>query len=237
MKRLHYKTPTSPKLPYTAFHNHDGECPLPSKMLYPNLDPWVQVTAIDPAIKNCAIRVERRTLKNNAIITETLFQGKFDFTLGDNLNYYSNVINYIYPYMEYFNTSHYILIESQMVINYELVRMSQHLITFLTIFTKNQGLKPLIIEIDSRIKSRLFKAPKMNRVELKKWAIENALKILTERNDTETLNLILRATKKDDHADTICYTEAWWKILLGSEIYNAPLSAEKLLFYNLNITI
>jgi len=233
MKRLHYKTPTSPKLPYTIFHNHEGETPLPSKVLYPEFDPWVQITAIDPAIKNCAIRVERRTLKNNTIITETLFQGKFDFTIGDNLNYYSNAINFISPYLQYFITSQYILIESQMVINYELVRLSQHLITYLTLYTRDQGLKPLIIEIDSRIKSRLFQAPKMNRVELKKWAVENAIKILTERNDVETLNLLLKATKKDDHGDTICYTEAWWKILSGTEIYNAPVSAEKLLFYNI----
>lgn len=229
-----FKVPTSPKLPYTVFHMHEGEAPLSSKVVFPQFDPWVQVTAIDPALKNCAIRVERRTYKDGVLIVDTLFQGKFNFTNFDNLNYYANSISCILPLLEYFTTSQYILIESQMIINYELVRMSQHLISFIMIYTKNQGLKPLIIEIDSRIKSRLFQAPRMTKVELKKWAIENAVKILTQRQDTETLNFLLAATKKDDHADTICYTEAWWKILLGTEIYNAPISAQNLLFSNIN---
>jgi hypothetical protein len=230
MRRFNRKNPTSPKLPYNIYHNHTGECPLNSKIEYPNYDPWVQVTAIDPAIKNCAIRVERRTYKDGFLIVETLLQIKFDFSVyNDNTNYYTNSLNLLMPYLEYFITSQYILIETQMVINYDLVRLSQHLITFLTIFTTNKGLKPLIIEIDSRLKSRLFNAPKMNRLELKKWAVENAIKILSERNDIETINFIMASAKKDDHGDTVCYTEAWWKILSCEEIYNAPISAAKLL--------
>ncbi len=231
--RYNKKAPTSAKAPYLIFNPHDSNAPLSSKILYPNVEPWVQITAIDPGIKNCAIHVIRRTKSE----IKTLMLNKFNFTIssheestiGLDTMYYSRVIEYFSQYMNYFTTSQYIIIESQLPINYDMVRLCQHIITFLMLYTKNQGLKPLIVEIDPKFKSKLFGAPShLVYADLKKWAWENAVRILQSRNDNETANMILNSTKKDDYGDVICYTEAWW-IVLSQGIYPIPLMAEQLL--------
>lgn len=231
--RYNKNAPTSAKAPYLIFNPHEGEAPLNSKKLYPTYEPWVQITAIDPGIKNCAIHVIRRTKSE----TKTLMLNKFNFTIsshdestiGLDTMYYTRVIEYFGQYINYFTTSQYIIIESQLPINYDMVRLCQHIITFLLLYVKNQGLKPLIVEIDPKFKSKLFGAPpKMTYAELKKWAWENAVKILNARGDSQTAKVITDSGKKDDYGDVICYTEAWW-LVLSQGIYSIPMMADQLL--------
>lgn len=231
--RFNRKAPTSAKAPYLIFNPHDSNCPLNSKDLYPNDEAWIQIAAIDPGIKNCALHVIRRT--NSGV--KTLVLNKFDFTISSHVEpedgidtmYYMRVIEYLSKYINYFITSQYIIIESQLPINYDMVRLCQHIITFLSLYVKNQGLKPLIIEIDPKFKSKLLGAPThMTYAELKKWAWENAVNILKKYNDNDTVNMILNTTKKDDYGDVICYTEAWW-IVLNQGLYSIPMMASELL--------
>lgn len=231
--KFNKKAPTSAKAPFLIFNPHDSNAPLNSTKLYPSSEEWIQITAIDPGIKNCGIHVVRRTKSE----TKTLVLNKINFTIssheeqtiGIDTMYYIRVIEYLGQYINYFTTSQYIIIESQLPINYDMVRLCQHIITFLLLYTKNQGLKPLIVEIDPKFKSKLFGAPThLTYAELKKWAWENAVKILKSRNDIETSNIITNATKKDDYGDVVCYTEAWW-LVLNQGIYPVPLVSEELL--------
>jgi len=235
--RFNKSAPTAAKSPYVIFNPHSTDTAISSLNVCNTSSPWIQIAAIDPGIKNCCIRVERRTFDNDIMKVETLLQIKMDFTvkntsdtdIGLDTIYYTHTIDLLEKYIQYFITSQYIIIESQLPINYDMVRMSQHIISFLMIYTKDKGLKPLIIEIDPRFKSRIFGAPlKMTKPELKKWAWEYAVKILKDRNDNETANMILSSTKKDDHGDVICYTEAWW-IILTNGLFSPPISANKLL--------
>lgn len=234
--RFNKKSHTNVKPPYMIFNPHTLDAVASSLTICPDIDPWIQITAIDPGIKNCAIRTERRTYKDGKLHVQTLIQSKIDFTYTedeDNTNdtfYYTQVLDHLSQFIPYFQTSHYILIESQLPINYDLVRMSQHLITYIMLYIKDQGLRPLIIEIDPKFKSRLFNAPpKMTKDELKKWAWENALKILKEHGDNDTVKVILEAKKKDDHGDVVCYTEGWWSVLTNG-MYNPPVNATELFF-------
>lgn len=233
LARFNKKAPTSAKPPYIIFNPHTTDSVCSSLDICPNESPWVQITAIDPGIKNCAIRTERRTNDNNKLIVTTLVQSKIDFTYSDDdvsndTFYYSQVLIHLEQFIPYFQTSQYIIIESQLPINYDLVRMSQHLITYIMMNIKDKGLKPLIIEIDPKFKSRLFGAPvNMTKDQLKKWAWENAIKILEKRGDTTTADLILNCKKKDDHGDVVCYTEAWWHVITTG-LYTPPVSANEL---------
>ncbi len=81
---------------------------------------------------------------------------------------------------------------------------------------KDKGFRPLIVEIDAHLKSRMLDAPKkMTKPQLKKWAPAKAIEILTARGDHATAKLIATAGKADDHGDAVCYDEVWWRILAG----------------------
>lgn len=235
LSRFNKSQPTCATCPYIIFNSHTLPPGISSMSLYGI--PWIQITAIDPGIRNCGIRVERRTFTGNIMKIDTLLQIRVDFTvdqtedtnIGRDTIYYNHVIKVLEQYKQYFITSQYIIIESQLPINYDLVRISQHLITSMMILTRDQGLRPLIIELDPRFKSRLFGAPqKMTKPQLKKWAWETAVKILQNRGDNETANMILSCSKKDDHGDVICYTEAWWNILVNG-FYKPPITINELI--------
>jgi hypothetical protein len=235
-------TPTSGKPPYIVFNPHsEGE--QVANVLPTNEEGkrWVQIAAIDPGIKNCAIRIERRTytitgeggptpevfrLVPDTI--ETIVQTKFDFLTppfesskkaieavpgSADTGYYRYSTEYLSTLVPHFSACQYILIESQMPINTEMVRMSQHLITFISLSVRDVGVRPLIIEIDPKLKSSIFKAPKMEKAALKKWAGNKAIEILKENGDVDTATFIEAAGKKDDHGDVVCYTSVWFKIL------------------------
>ena len=108
----------------------------------------------------------------------------------------------------------YILIESQLPINYDMVRMSTHIISFLMMNLENKGCKPMICEVDAYFKSRILNAPKkMTKPELKKWCREYALELLQKRGDTVAYDSMVKAGKQDDMGDVVCYCEGWWKAL------------------------
>jgi hypothetical protein len=207
---------------YKIYNPHTGDVALSSDIIFPQEYPWVQITAIDPAIKNCAIRVERRTFMGDKILYQTLVQAKLDFSTkidgeSDICNekmYYVRANKLLSNYIEYFRTSQYIVVEKQINDNTDMVKMGQHILSFIMLYIENQSLKPLIIEIESRMKTQILNAPaKMKKDERKKWAVEKALSILESYGDIETADMIRRAKKKDDHGDVICYTEIWWYYL------------------------
>lgn len=185
---------------------------------------------IDPGIRNCAIRVCKNDLITKKI--ETIAQLKFDFkTKKNNYNefnyedtfYYSNCYDILTENIDLFIFSHYIVIEKQLKLNFDLTKLSHHLISFFLIKLKNLGFRPLIYEIDPKQKSHQLGGKfKMTKPELKIWCKNKAIEILKNREDNDTLEFLLQCKKQDDHGDTICYDEVWWKYL-ENNIYNIKI--------------
>jgi hypothetical protein len=220
LARFNRKAPTQVKVPYMVFSPHDGEFPLfnapsVSEFYGRPTESFIQIVAIDPGIKNCGIRIERRWSSG---FVETVMLTRINFLMSDleptDTIYYTNSIRTLRQYLPYFEMSQYIIIESQLPINYDMVRMSSHIISFLMTSLENKGCKPMICEVDAYFKSRIFKAPpKMAKPELKKWCRDYALNFLKERGDMAAYNAIVSAGKQDDLADCCCYTEGFYKAL------------------------
>lgn len=237
--RANAKAPTSPKPPYVVFNPHTLPPLVSSESYCKDWDVTI-VTTIDPGIINCCIRQAIRCNKTSQITTHMQILSNFNHkslnekkdtnllpgetqssSVGMDTKYYVNACSILDEYIEHIQMSHYIVIESQLTINPDLVRMSQHIITYLMIKTKDKGLRPLICEIDSHLKSRMLGAPtKMKKPQLKLWCKNKAIEILESRGDLVNVKLIKEAKKADDHGDTVCYEAIWWMILDGK--LNAP---------------
>lgn len=218
--RFNKKGPTSVKAPYATFNPHDGECPLyngPEVSVFYGRpeETFTQIMAIDPGIKNCGICIQR--IWSSGYV-EVVMLARINFLIGDlptnDTIYYTNCIRELRKYLPVMELCQYILVESQLPVNYDMVRMSSHIISFLMISLENKGCKPMICEIDAYFKSRIFGAPpKMTKPELKKWTRDFVLKVLEERNDKECSALIKSSKKFDDLCDVLGYTLGWWKAL------------------------
>ncbi len=239
--RYNRKAPTNHKLPYAIFNPHSGPAPLISNTqtmsaLEPRAESFINIMSIDPGILNCGLRIERRRYAQHHLLgVETIVMVRINFNEGNqhevkdpqtqvfDTAYYTRSIKILDKFSKYFIECQYILVESQLPINYSMVRMSQHLITYLCTKVMDLGNRPLIVEMDPHLKSRLLGAPgKMKKPELKKWCRATALQILENREDMEARNVMLRTTKGDDMGDTICQCEAWWIILCG-QLHVPPL--------------
>jgi hypothetical protein len=220
--RFNAKRPTAVKNPYMIFscHDDDLECPVynePSVSAFYGRpgEMFVQIMAIDPGIKNCGVRIERRWSSGHV---ETVMLARLNFLISDgpptDTMYYKNSINVLKNYLPIMELCQYILIESQLPINYDMVRMSSHIISYLMSQLANKGCRPLIFEVDTYFKSRILNAPpKMSKPELKKWCKNYALKLLEERKDVETSKVLRELSKGDDAGDVICYCEGFYKAL------------------------
>jgi hypothetical protein len=113
----------------------------------------------------------------------------------------------------FFSSSHIFLIERQLIRhNPNAGRIFSHLCAFF--MTRYAPSGPLIAEVDPKLKSKILKAPK--GVDLKKWSVEEAVKILKGRDDDNSIKIIEKTKKKDDLADTVCQSQAWWQRFVES---------------------
>lgn len=172
---------------------------------------YLQFISIDPALKNLAIRVEKR-FKNKDIIC--LFSDKYNPSLNcvsDNINnLYQHITDILDKLKDYFINTHYVIIERQIPKNHNAVRIAQHLITYFLINLKDLPLCPSIIEVDPKLKGKILGAPKgINERQLKVWSVEKAIALSTERKDEYTLTLLKKTKKKDDLSDVLCQIEAF----------------------------
>jgi len=123
---------------------------------------------------------------------------------------YKNSSMLLDRYINLIYNCHLIIIERQLSKNYKMVRFSQHIISYLIVKLMNNPCKTVILEVDSKLKSRQLAAPKgLNAKEIKKWAIQLADRILKARQDQKSLSIIKSAkSKKDDLSDTVIQIEA-----------------------------
>ena len=104
------------------------------------------------------------------------------------------------------------LIEQQMFFgkmkNVMAVKLAQHCLSH---FINRYGVLRDIQEFPAYHKTRVYNAPKMKKPQRKKWAIQKAIEVLTERKDP-FLTKLDQFKKKDDVADAILHIQAY-KIL------------------------
>lgn len=178
---------------------------------------------IDPAIKTCAMRIAENNRSTNEV--KTLVQVLLDFRCNETefatsgTSYYFNCFDVLDTYKDYFINSHYIIMEHQSTrASYNVIRISQQILSYFLSTVRDKGCRPLIIEIDARLKSSFFNIPRMKKPLLKKRTTEIAINILKERGENELANKIEKISKNDDHGDTICYEFLWWEILKENKV-------------------
>lgn len=163
----------------------------------------IQVLSIDPAVKNFALRIERR-LKTDVL---TIAFEKMEFKNDETL--YSQISDFLDKFENMFFEIHYFIVEKQLPQNYQAVRISQHVITYFQLKLRTSLLCPKIVELDPKLKSKMLKAPRgLNSKELKNWSVEVGTQLLTKRNDKYALKILEKTKKKDDLCDTVIQSEA-----------------------------
>jgi|SRR6056297_128687 len=170
---------------------------------------YIQFAAYDPGTKNLGIRVEREY--PDGTIIGLLHKNFSPNNEGEKHESYlhSSITDFLILHKELFDGCHYHIIERQMAINYQAIRVQQHIQTYLMTTYRNSDIRPYIIEADAKIKGRKLGCPKgLNKPAYKKWCTDKALLLLKERNDIESYNKIMASKKKDDLADTVCLIEA-----------------------------
>lgn len=202
---------------------------------------YTQFISIDPGkIKNFAFRIERRY--NDGRIIPIVFD-KIDFSshVTEGTTTYNNsyeVLTELFnKYKQFYDDCHYMVIEKQLAINYQAVRVSQHTISWFSIYFHNKPLLPAIVEVDPKLKGKYLNAPTgINEKGLKTWAVQKGRELLTLRGDTFSLGVLdYFKNKQDDLCDTICQIEAlmvYWGLPLTIDIKNVNVKEDILLCDN-----
>jgi hypothetical protein len=200
-KKFSKESSNTNKKPYSELNPHSLEAPVM------RIEGTVIITSIDPGIKNCGVYTCAYDTINKT--HKSIYLDRLDFTNTD--NHFIEAISKLDELeLEYklFSSSHYIIIESQMTVNYSLVRMGQHLISYFLTRTRDIGNRPLIIEIAPQSKTKTLECPKgLSKYQYKKWCVNKAIELLKKReDDNEDSNIfnLENSKKKDDMGDVIC---------------------------------
>lgn len=204
LKRFDHVDPFENNL-FTCLNYTEARVDLPAR-------DYVQIAAFDPGVVNTGCRIEKRFIRNGKEITTTIKQlllKSGDRKSGE--HYFITMRDHLMKIAKELYDCDYILIESQMKTNPEAIRMSQHIIS--TILSIVEGSRSLVIEILPTVKSRAFGIKGLKGRDLKNKAVEESLKILSDRGDIVGETIIKSSRKKDDQADVILYCDAWYRYL------------------------
>lgn len=181
-----------------------------------NINDYI-ICAIDPALKNCAVRIEGKDKK-------TLFQEKFEFVKKstDKDFSYIKIIETFKNIKDQLKVCDFIIIESQHHKNKDMLKVAQTIITTLLMMLDEKDSSPIIIEVEAKIKSsKTFMkeegVEKLKKPELKKWSSKKGLEMLERNKDIDILNKLKKVKKLDDHGDVILYTYCWRSCFLTEE--------------------
>lgn len=175
------------------------------------------IGSIDIGIKNFAFRIEKRISETE---TEPLFFDLQNFNSQNiitevtpaTLNQLSNWLNTL----EIMKVMDLLIIEKQVGKNVIALQLESYLLGYMTArikyadpcYSLNKEL--VIISINPKLKGRMLGAPKsLVGKQIKLWAQDKAIEILTARQELWSLSVIGRNKKKDDLCDTIVQLEAF----------------------------
>jgi hypothetical protein len=170
---------------------------------------------------------------------EKVFIGNFDITEGTNKDKYFDsdichgMTDLLDKYAEYWQKVDYFVIEQQLSfmgkINTMALKLGQHCESYFMIkygcrgvYSTQKNCK-MIIEFPAFHKTQVMGSEKIEKVTKagkvsyknidkparKKWSIETAYGVLTEREDFETIDEITKSKKKDDLSDVLNQSQAF----------------------------
>lgn len=204
-----------------------------------NLPPLINIQEskigifIDIGIRNMAIR--KSIYKDDKIVG--IYQNVMDFDLskqkiaqkrdldkrseiGKSNDKFSLMTRTFNNLSDMLYNSHYIVIEKQLNVSPLNQKVMNMLIGIIMNIVMDEGYRPIIIEIDAKLKSKYFEdSPKgkYDKKLLKEWASTKAIELLTlndNDHDREIINNLNNMSKKDDMGDVVCYCYAWWNYIL-----------------------
>jgi hypothetical protein len=122
-----------------------------------------------------------------------------------------NMTNLLESYSEYWTHCSTFIIEQQMSFgnkrNTMALKLGQHCFSY---FIIKFALEKCVIEFPAYYKTKIMGAPKkMTKHARKMWSVEEAIKILLQRNDHDTLDQITNRKKRDDVADVIVQLQSF----------------------------
>lgn len=177
----------------------------------------ITVLSIDPGVTNFGLRIEKRPFGSDVwkvkvkSYSNTCFK---DYQTNPETNtsaLYRSISEYLDSFKSKLLKAHLILIERQLPINYNMVRVSQHIISYLITILSKSEIHPLILEIDSSGKTCILGAPKkLTPRQVKDWSVEKALQLSYIRKDWHSFYAIINATrnKTDDLSDVMVQIES-----------------------------
>jgi len=157
-----------------------------------------------------------------------------DITEGCNKNvylepgYFHNMTDLLDSYIEFWDICDAFIIEKQMSFgkrhNTMALKLGQHCWSY---FSFKYGRFKEIVEFPAYHKTQILGSKKIKKIskngkitykaigksERKKWSVEKAISILTERKDFDTISNLTSNKKRDDLADVLCQLQAF-KILV-----------------------
>ena len=197
----------------TIFCNHIGEFCLDSRIFYPSLPQFIQAAFIDPGKVSCSIRIVRYFIQTRDI--ELLWFGIHNFGVGME-QIIMGVETELNPIREKLQMCHHIVIESQFMKSEINFRTFQHMISYIESSVRNNGMRPIIFEVDIALKTVFIGGPRTKNqyggTEIKEWSKIKAKYELIKRGDYVSYCILESSLSKqnEDGSDTVCYEFAWW---------------------------
>jgi hypothetical protein len=198
------------------FSNHTNSRCLHSTTFYPNSNPFIQAAFIDPGKTSCAIRIVKYFLGTGLI--EYVWFAIHNFGVG-----LEQAIIGVETELEVIKINlqmcHHIVIESQLMKSQANYRTFQHMISYIEGFVRNNGMRPIIFEVEIPLKTVYIGGPRTekqyNGVSIKEWSKKKARYELLRRGDYISNAIIESCSDKqeEDLCDTVCYEYAWWGYL------------------------
>lgn len=192
----------------------------------------MRILSIDVGTRNCAFYIEDfnevslekiKKLKRGESQLDQLYKtGKrvywkvvdFEKDLKAGIEVFVPMIKFLDDNREQWDKCNGIIIEKQLKINYN-AQVVQHFI--FSYFKNLYGPFKYISDISATRKTQVLGAPKkMDKKERKKWAVQEATRVFTLREDFEGLK-ILHTAKADDLADACLQLKAFQHLVFINE--------------------
>lgn len=158
-----------------------------------------------------------KTLKKVCKSGKILYIDNVDLTLNCNKTQvldpqiFVNMTHVLDQYKHFWDKCSTFVIEQQMGFgnkrNYAALKLGQHCYSY---FIFNYANFKKTVEFPSYYKTKLLGAPKkLSKYQRKLWAVNKAVDILADREDTDTMNNLSSRKKKDDFADVIVQLQSY----------------------------
>lgn len=193
--------------------NHATTGAIDSRNLYPQIPYFQQCAFIDPGVVSCAIRIVRFFPETNLIIPIWFAIHNFGMEITQVM---SDMESSIAPILTKFQECNFIVIESQLMKSRTNFRTFQHMISYLEMNTRDKGLRPIIVEVDIKLKTTFLGGPTTKTtndgVRIKEWSKKFAREVSLRRHDYLSFSILESCCVKQDEdlSDTLCYEFAWW---------------------------